>query len=226
MSWVVIEETLRRHATNLAVIVFLLAIAMFGFGAAMSNRPGTTWPGLVTLFAIVIGCGVIGPEFSSGTLQLILVKPINRAVYLISRVAGVVLVVWAAALLGFVCEVLGRAYGGAVPWKPLGIALFNAMTGPLLIVSVLALLGSVTRAYFNVAAYWALQMLLGALLAFRRKLPESVGAAAQFVENNLFPDTPYGFSREWLLLVLSNAAIAILLACLAFRRREVPYGAD
>jgi hypothetical protein len=69
-------------------------------------------------------------------------------------------------------------------------------------------------------------MLLGALLAFRRKLPESVGAAGQFMQNNLFPSTPYGFSREWLLLVLANAAIAILLACLAFRRREVPYGAD
>ena len=29
-----------------------------------------------------------------------------------------------------------------------------------------------------------------------------------------------------MLMVLANAAVALVLACLAFRQREVPYGAD
>jgi ABC-type transport system involved in multi-copper enzyme maturation permease subunit len=226
VSWIVIEETLRRHAMNLGVIAFLAIIAMFAVFNGMTDRPGTTWPGLIALFAIVIGCGPIGPEFSSGTLQLILVKPINRAVYLVSRVAGVLLVVWGGALIGFVSEAATRAYSGAVPWSALGTALFNALIAPILIVSVLTLLGSLTRAYFNVAAYWALQILVGVLIAFGRKLPESLVSALRFVQRNVFPNTPSGLDRDWLLLVLTNAAVALVLACLVFRRREVPYGAD
>ena len=48
--------------------------------ALTAEIPGST--------VLITGCGPIGPEFSSGTLQLILVKPINRATYLLSRVAG------------------------------------------------------------------------------------------------------------------------------------------
>lgn len=211
---------------NVGVIAFLLIIAMFAVFTGFTDRPGTTWPALITLFAIIIGCGPIGPEFSSGTLQLILVKPINRAVYLISRVAGVLLVVWCGALLGFVAEAATRLYTGEVPWSVLGAALFNAMIAPILVVAVLTLLGSLTRAYFNVAAYWALQMLVGVLIAFGRKLPESLVSALRFVQRNVFPAMPSEFDRDWLLLVLANAAIALVLACLVFRRREVPYGAD
>ena len=46
------------------------------------------------------------------------------------------------------------------------------------------------------------------------------------VDRNLFPDLPPRLDREWILMVLANAAVALLLACFAFRGREVPYGAD
>lgn len=226
MSWVVVEETVRRHGRNVGVVAFLLVLAMFGFTGAIASRPAAAWPTFVTIFAIVTGCAIIGPEFSSGTLQLILVKPINRAVYLVSRVMGVLLVVWFAALLGFACEAAARAYAETVPWKPLGVALLNSMISSTLVVALLAFLGSLTRAYFNVAAFWALQILLGGLLALQRKLPSSVVAALNFLQRNLFPDTPARIDRDWMLLVLGNAAIVLVLGCVAFCRREVPYGAD
>jgi hypothetical protein len=51
--------------------------------------------------------------------------------------------------------------------------------------------------------------------------------ALRTIQDNLYPETPLvPFDRNWLLKVFSNAAIALLLACLIFRRREVPYGAD
>jgi len=47
------------------------------------------------------------------------------------------------------------------------------------------------------------------------------------VYRNLYPDEPnVPFDRNWLLMVIGNAAVALLLACVIFRRREVPYGAD
>ena len=83
--------------------------------------------------------------------------------------------------------------------------------------------------------------LLGGLLDFLRRLDQGVfGTAGAFlrahpgvisairvVQENLYPDRPsVPFDRNWLLMVGSNASIALLLSCLVFRTREVPYGAD
>jgi ABC-type transport system involved in multi-copper enzyme maturation permease subunit len=241
MSRVVIVETVRRHVTHAGYLVFLALIICAALVTSVFNRPASGWPSLVTLLALIAGTGVIGPEFSSGTLQLILVKPVNRAAYLLSRVTGVVLVVWLAAGVGAGSDLLGRALWaeGGVQARTIGMALLNSMTDIILVVALLALFGSLTRAYFN-AAFYVLGMLglttSEVALALLRQLPNAVGRfltqhtwierGRQFLEHNLYPERPLRFDAAWSLLVLSNAAIALLLACLAFRRREVPYGAD
>ena len=51
--------------------------------------------------------------------------------------------------------------------------------------------------------------------------------ALNAITNNLFPDGPMvPFDRNWILMMVSNASVALLLACVIFSRREVPYGAD
>ena len=241
MNRTVIEETLRRHVTNVAYIVFLALLAIVAFGVAAFNRPGTAWPTLVTLLALITGAGVIGPEFSSGTLQLILVKPVNRAVYLLSRVTGVVLAVWIAAIVGALCELAGRAtwVDEGLQAKAIVSVLANSMIDTILCVALLALLGSLTRAYFNVAIYVAAMIGMsvgGGILGMIRQSNTALGhflsntpsiqRAVGVVEQNLFPELPSRLDSGWLLMVLCNAAIALALACLVFRRREVPYGAD
>ena len=241
MNRVVVAETVRRHLTNAGYLVFLAMLVIVAFGVSVFDRPASMWPSLVTLLALVAGCGVIGPEFSSGTLQLILVKPVNRAVYLVSRVTGVVLVVWLAAAVAGLCEMAGRAVWGdtGLQVRAIGSTLLNSATDTILAVALLALLGSLTRAYFNIAIYVTVMFGFGALAvtigllrqsrnAVGRWLNEhaSVERALQTVEGNLFPELPPSLDAGWSLMVLSNAAIALLLACLAFRRREVPYGAD
>ena len=55
----------------------------------------------------------------------------------------------------------------------------------------------------------------------------SVIGTLHTIHDNVYPDPPLvPFDRNWLLKVFGNAAAALLLACLIFRRREVPYGAD
>jgi ABC-type transport system involved in multi-copper enzyme maturation permease subunit len=227
VSAVVIGETLRRYLTSVAVVSYIVLLAIVGAGMSYSNQPTGGWTSLVSLLAIILGCGPIGPEFSSGTLQLILVKPIKRSTYLLSRVTGVVLVVWIAATVACVSSIAASLLSGrAVPWEQLGNALLGIFAETLLTISLLTLLGSLTRAYFNVAIYLGLQIGLSissALLV--RRFPDVVDVL-QVVDRNLFPDTPASFDRQWLLLVVSNAAVALVLACLVFRRREVPYGAD
>jgi len=229
MNAVVFNETLRRHYTNVGYLAFVAALAIAGLGVAQFQRPGAVWPSLVALLAFIAGCGPIGPEFSSGTLQLILVKPVTRSAYLVSRVAGVVTAVAAAATVAAASEVVGRLIGGAVPWARIGTALLYSIVDTILVVALLTLLGSVTRAYFNIVIYFAVELTLTVgmgLLPASRRIPPFVTEALTAIERNLYPDAPSRFDRGWLLLVLSNAAIALVLACLAFRRREVPYGAD
>lgn len=224
MSGVVIAETLRRHYTNVGYVAFVILLAMGGFFVAQFERPGAVWPGLVTLLAIIAGCAPIGPEFSSGTLQLILVKPINRAVYLLSRVAGVLVVVWVAALVAALSELAGR---GFTEFTPIATSFVHCMADTLMVVSMLVLIGSFMRAYFNVAIYFGTQLLLGLIVSLgARKFPEEVTRALTTVMKNLYPDAPSRFDSTWLLAVTCNAVIALVVACLIFRRREVPYGAE
>lgn len=228
MSGVVLAETLRRHVMNGAVIAAAVLLAVFGGMASQSAQPASYWPGLVGMLAIVLGAGAIGPEFTSGTLQLILVKPIHRAVYLLSRVTGIVLVVWAAAFIPFAVEVVVRMASGDVPWERLTTSLLNTFADALLSVSLLALLGSLTRSYQNLAIYVFVQILItvtAGILTAKQSFPRVV-TALRAIDRNLYPELPFRFDRDWLLLVLSNAAIALVLACFAFRQREVPYGAD
>lgn len=240
MNWTVIAETYRRHVTSGAYLAFGALLAIVALGASAFDKPGSMWPTLIALLALITGCGPIGPEFSSGTLQLILVKPVNRAAYLLSRVAGIVLVVWSAATVAALFELAGRAiWGNSVPAAIIGSTLLNVAADTILKVSLLTLLGSLTRAYFNVAIYVAggvgfsaLTVILGLVRQSRnavgRFLTEHAGIerALAAVEQNLFPDVPPRLDAQWTLMVLANAAVALVLACLVFRKREVPYGAD
>jgi ABC-2 type transport system permease protein len=220
---VVMAVTFRRHVRSVAFLSFLALLAIVSLGLSQFDRPAAGWPGLIVLLSIVTGAGLIGPEFSSGTLQLILVKPVTRSAYLLSRVAGVVLTVWAAAIVAAVCELLGRAFGYA---EEIWAMLMNTMYEVVMIVALLTLLGSLTRAYYNVAIYFGAQIFLAILGGFGPKLPAAVMRAVTAIDANLFPETPSRFELDWFLLVTCNTAIALVLACLAFRRREVPYGAE
>ena len=114
----------------------------------------------------------------------------------------------------------------------------------LLVCSLMALFGSFTRSYLNVALYLGIQIVLSlvegvlqfiervesgkfaALGAFLRNHP-GVNSTFSTIHENLYPSPPpIPFDRNWLLMIFTNAAIALLLACLIFRGREVPYGAD
>lgn len=240
MSAVVVWETLRRHVTSIGYLGYLALLAIVSLGVSGFNQPAAGWPSLIALLALITGAGAIGPEFSSGTLQLILVKPLTRAAYLLSRVSGIVLAVWLAVIVCAVFEMAGRAmWTGGVPFTAIASAVLSSGADTVLTVSLLTLLGSLTRAYFNVALYLCASIAISmseVVLALLRQSANTVGRflsghteidrVLMTIGQNLFPDLPPRLDPAWMAMVLSNAAVALLLACLAFRRREVPYGAD
>ncbi len=245
MSLVVIVETLRRHFAHLGYIAALLLLIVIVTTASAMGAPSQASYQVMWLFSLIAGCQLIGPEFSSGTLQLILSKPIGRASYLLSRVTGVVLAIWIAIAVIFASDVVGRLIDGTpILWRTAAAAVLVSALKVLFVCSLLAFLGSFSRSYVNVGIYIGAQILLPMIYgmlnmmknavsgemavigAFLRANP-SVMKAMDTINSNLFPDAPaIPFDRNWILMMMSNAAVALLLACVIFSRREVPYGAD
>jgi ABC-type transport system involved in multi-copper enzyme maturation permease subunit len=244
MNRVVIEETFRRLVLNPAYLVFVSLLGIIAAMAAYFEVAAFGWPGAVVLLSLALGGTLIGPEFSSGTLQLILTKPVGRSAYLLSRVAGVALALWTAvAVLSGVEIILRLALrGGSGVSAALTVAV-NLAVQVLLICALLAFFGSLARAYLNVALYVvgmivvsmappmleAFAQLGSGFLALPAAIigdhPEIVRSFI-WIDRNLFPERPNALDGGWLLLVVSNTAIALVFACLMFRQKEVPYGAD
>ena len=194
---------------------------------------------------VCAGCQLIGPEFSSGTLQLILSKPVGRSAYLTGRVAGVVISIWVAVASILASDIVGRLIAGTpIIWRTVLWAALVSALKVLLTCSLLALFGSFTRSYVNIGIYLGGQIVLsgiygllsimknaftGEMAAVGRLLRAHPGILEGYraVQTNLFPDDPLiPFDRNWILLMTCNAVVAVLLACVIFSRREVPYGAD
>jgi hypothetical protein len=121
----------------------------------------------------------------------------------------------------------------------LTLAFVNSLLTSLLTIALLTLLGSVTRSYFNVAIYAGVEVsfsaaetLLGLVhtkAIFSGELLQNVvrlEKAVMALDDLLFPDVPLAVSTGWYLRVGATIAVAVALACLAFERREVPYGGD
>jgi ABC-type transport system involved in multi-copper enzyme maturation permease subunit len=244
VSGVVIVETLRRHLTNAVFIIFTIVLAIAaGFnGATGTGMHG--WAAFIPLVAIILGCQLIGPEFSSGTLQLILAKPINRTAYLLSRFVGVMLAVWIVIGVPFAVDSVCRViWGESSSWRENLALILNVMLFAALTCALLALYGTFLRSYFNAGLYLVLQIAIelaisavnaiinssnarmAAIREFLRGHP-IVGASLRAIDRNLYPGYPEGLNRAWLVMVISNTIIALFIAALIFRAREVPYGAD
>ena len=104
---------------------------------------------------------------------------------------------------------------------------------------MLTFLGSLTRAYWNAAIYVGTEAALGtveAILGSLRMRPSTIGELLEShpgierglatIDDILFTSAPEQLTGQWLARVLVTATIALALACLAFERREVPYGSD
>jgi ABC-type transport system involved in multi-copper enzyme maturation permease subunit len=245
VSFVVIAETLRRHFAHLGYITTLLIVIVLVAMMASIGGPTQAPYEMIGLFTLIAGCQLIGPEFSKGTLQLILSKPVGRSSYLVSRVVGVVLAIWVAILVMFASDIGGRLVAGTpITWRAALSAMLVTALKAVLVCTLLAFFGSFSRSYVNVGIYIGgqilISMIVGMLSMMKNAVSGEMGAigavlrahpgillSLSAVRRNVFPDDPaIPFDRNWIAMMLCNASVALLLACIIFSRREVPYGAD
>lgn len=110
MNPTIFVTTLRQRFSSrtrllLIAVVFLFPIAV----AAMARELGTTVARSGTVFAFLLGAGILGQESGSGVFQLLFARPIRRWEYLVSRWLAVIAGASALMLLqlAIVCLVVG-----------------------------------------------------------------------------------------------------------------------
>src|SRR5438105_7934015 len=144
-------ETLRRHFAHLGYISALLVLIVIVATVSAIGGPAQAPYEMITLFTLIAGCQLIGPEFSKGTLQLILSKPVGRSTYLVSRVAGVVLAIWAAIIVMFASDIIGRLIAETpITWRTALATLLVAALRTLFVCALLAFFGSFSSSYDTV----------------------------------------------------------------------------
>src|SRR5205807_4351755 len=95
--------------------------------------------------------------------------------YLVSRVAGVVLAIWAAIIVMFASDIVGRLIAGTpITWRTALAAMLVAALRTLFVCALLAFFGSFSRSYVNVGIYLGAQILLSMIFGLLSMMKNAV----------------------------------------------------
>jgi ABC-type transport system involved in multi-copper enzyme maturation permease subunit len=92
MNPTLLTAFLRQRFTSPMRVGLLLLITVFPIGATAMMRALSPLSGIASMTALILAAGAIGQDVSSGTLQLLLVRPVSRPSLLVHR--------WLAAVIG------------------------------------------------------------------------------------------------------------------------------
>ena len=136
--------TLRQRFTSpirLLIVMFIGWMPMFAI--VLSPRSGFATLGDGYFFALALGAGMIGQDVSSGTLPLLLARPVSRAEYVFSRWGATAAGAFVALLLqALTAAAIMLVRGAPVPWGDAGLFLANGALTVLGAAALLALLSS------------------------------------------------------------------------------------
>jgi len=239
-------EMVRRYlrqkfgSVGIAIALGFLALLTAFPVAATGHETSLESSGFLTL--LILAAASVSKDASSGTLQMILVRPVRRVDYLFGRYCGILLAyaiclavtaAVALALSPLLRIVMG---GGGGPLSVAGIArgAAGALLSGALFSSILLFFSTFLPGYADVLAYFLLTLLLGLPEALARplKIPwlSKIGPAAR---ENLLPRVAWGdvLRGEKILSAEVGAyALAVtaylVLAAVVFSRREFSYGRD
>jgi ABC-2 type transport system permease protein len=82
---VLISAFLRQRLTSPMRVGLMLLICVSTLGAAAITRTLSPLGGIASPLALILAAGAIGQDVSSGTLQLLLVRPVSRPSLLLNR---------------------------------------------------------------------------------------------------------------------------------------------
>jgi ABC-type transport system involved in multi-copper enzyme maturation permease subunit len=215
---------MRLGLTSLFTFFPLLAVMLGGTLAPIAWAPG--------MVALIMAAGAIGQDVSSGTLQLLLVRPVTRPEYVLHRWLGAMLAALAVMFATIGCAVLGLFLRGTPP-EALAVAklLLETLTTVAGHTAVLVMLSSIASGVGDVALYVA-TLFVGQMLAGLAALNRWPGLTRATEEIQRF--LMCKMSWAWLgtsvspsafdiVSWASTVAVSLAVAIWAVNRKELSY---
>jgi ABC-type transport system involved in multi-copper enzyme maturation permease subunit len=236
MSATLILATLRQRLTSPARVVFLL---LFGWMPVvpllLAPRAGFAVLGDCFFLALTLAAGMIGQDVSSGTLQLLLARPVTRAGYVFSRWAAVAGGTFALVTLqALVAALVMTMRGAPVPWDGAALFLANNLLLAAGVAAVMALLSALSGGLGDLGLLF--------LLFFSGQVLEKLGMFKSWgwlvrpAEELLGLTKPaldlaplfHGAALSWFAVVtyLSTVTLCLGLAVVVMNRRELSYASS
>ena len=223
------ERTSHLTRNLLAGGIFLIIPVMRVFEHGQGGLPGAN---TALWLSLIYGAGLIGPDASSGVLELVLTRPVTRTQYVLARwLSAIALAGGAAVFQTMVVAAIMAAYGHApglaavsaiVPQLAVAIALpavlicFSAMTagyGDLRIWVLLLVFGELVEMAGNMR-HWAWLARVGKEIGGLMVPVMGQGALRDLLR---FPWTP-------VIAWLSTVVLALAVAIAVLNRRELSHG--
>lgn len=234
MNVTLVTAFLRQRLTSPIRVGLLLLVTVFPLGfVAITGELGTL-DGLAGPIALILAAGAIGQDVSSGTLQLLLVRPVSRPSYLASRWLAATLgaTAIAATAIGLGVIVLLLRGHGPEPLEPVRM-LLEALSAAAGQAAVMVMLSTLANGLGDVGLYVASTVLIQMSLAIGtfehwtwlvracEELQGVLGAKLSWAWLS------HGTSPSWFGLVswASTLTLALAVGIARLNRRELSYAA-
>lgn len=184
------------------------------------------------LLALVVGAGLIGQDVSSGTLPLLLARPVTRPSYVASRWAGATL--GTAILIGLqalTAIALISVRGAHVPWRDAALFLGNGILTAAGTSALLVLLSSLMNGLGDLGLLLLLSISgqvirMAGMLRSWAWLVRAGDELGRFVQPKLNLSPFFGPAPvSWFEVVsyFSTVALCLALAMVVVNRKELSY---
>ena len=236
MNATLVLATLRQRFTSpIRMLIVLLLGWMPMLPILMAPMVGFAALGDCYFIALAMAAGMIGQDLSSGTLQLLLARPVTRAQYVFSRWGAVAAGTFLIAVLQTLCAALIMALRGApVPWDQAALHLGNSALLALGVAAVMALLSSLAAGLGDLGLLFLTFISAQVLekIGMFKSWPWLVRGAEEAMrvlkpELDLAP-LFHGDPVSWFAVVsyLSTITLCLGLAVVVMNRRELSYASS
>jgi len=236
MNLTLVLATLRQRFTSpIRLVIMLLFGWMPMVPILMAPRTGFAALGDCYFLALALAAGMIGQDLSSGTLQLLLARPVTRAQYVFSRWGAVATGTFLLVVLQMSCAAFIMLVRGVpVPWDQAALHLGNSALLALGTAAVMALLSSLAAGLGDLGLLFTVFLSAQVLekVGMFKSWEWLVRGAGELLrglkpELDLAPFL-HGGPIAWFAVVayLSTVTLCLGLAVVVMNRRELSYASS
>jgi ABC-type transport system involved in multi-copper enzyme maturation permease subunit len=235
MNATLVTAFLRQRLTSPMRVGLLFLLTAFPLGAAVLTGTLSPLGGIAGPIALVFAAGAVGQEVSSGTLQLLLVRPVSRPSLVVSRWLAATLATTAIVVALLVLGTLGMMARGTHPdaldlIRMVLEAGCNAAGSAAVILMLSTLVGGLGDVGLYLGTLFVLQMFSG--LASLKHWAWLERACSE-LQGALMPALPWGWlvfhaPPSWFAIAswASTVTLALAVGIARLNRRELSYAAD